>query len=100
VSTPFGVDTNTLLRLPGVDGVAERLHWEIKNRLHWCLGVQFGEAPSTMLKGYTANNLAIIRHIAMNLLRLNTSRKGSVKTKRMPAATYDTFRAELLFFMM
>lgn len=53
-----------------------------------------------MLKGYTANNLAIIRHIAMNLLRLNTSRKGSVKTKRMPAATYDTFRAELLFFMM
>lgn len=60
--------------------------WEIENRLHWCLDVQFGEDQSTVRTGYAANNLAIVRHIVMSLLRLNTSRKGSIKTKRMLAA--------------
>lgn len=69
------------------------------HRLHWCLDVQFGEDQSTVRMGYAANNLAIVRHIVMNLLRLNTSRKGSIKTKRMLAATSDTLRAELLGFM-
>ncbi len=78
---------------------AVRSHWEIENRLHWCLDVQFGEDQSTVRTGYAANNLAIVRHIVMNLLRLNTSRKGSIKTKRMLAATSDTFRAELLGLM-
>jgi len=54
---------------------------------------------STVRTGSAANNLAIVRHIVMNLLRLNTSRKGSTKTKRMLAATSDAFRAELLGFM-
>ena len=63
------------------------------------LDVQFGEDQATMRTGHAANNLAIVRHIVMNLLRLNTSRKGSIKTKRMLAATSDTFRAELLGFM-
>lgn len=76
-----------------------RSHWEIENRLHWCLDVQLGEDQSTAHMGYAANNLAIVRHIVMNLLRLNTSRKGSIKTKRMLAATSDTLRAELLGFM-
>lgn len=49
-----------------------------------------------MRTGFAANNLAIVRHIVMNLLRLNTSDKGIIKTKRMLAATPDTFRAELL----
>lgn len=63
------------------------------------LDVQFGEDQSAVRTGYAANNLAIVRHIVMNLLRLNTSRKGRIKTKRMLAATSDTFRAEVLGFM-
>ncbi|MBL8462070.1 MAG: ISAs1 family transposase, partial [Thauera sp.] len=39
------------------------------------------------------------RHIVMNLLRLNTTRKASIKSKRMLAATIDEFRAELLGVM-
>ena len=78
---------------------AVRSHWEVENRLHWCLDVQFNEDQSTVRTGFAANNLAIVRHIVMNLLRLNTSRKGSIKTKRMLAATSDAFRAELLGFM-
>lgn len=78
---------------------AARSHWEIENRLHWCLDVQFNEDQSTVRTGFAANNLAIVRHIVMNLLRLNNSRKGSIKTKRMLAATSDKFRAELLGVM-
>ena len=78
---------------------AVRSHWEVENRLHWCLDVQFNEDQSTVRTGFAANNLAIVRHIGMNLLRLNKWRKGSIKTKRMLAATSDTFRAELLGLM-
>ena len=52
-----------------------------------------------MRSTYTANNLAIVRHIVMNLLRLNTTRKASIKSKRMLAATTNEFRAELLGVM-
>ena len=72
---------------------------EIENRLHWCLDVQFNEDQSRVRSGYAANNLAIVRHIAMNLLRLNTTRKASIKSKRMLAATIDEFRSELLGVM-
>ena len=78
---------------------AVRSHWEVENRLHWCLDVQFNEDQSTVRAGYAANNLAIVRHIVMNLLRLNTTRKASLKTKRLLAATSDQFRAKLLGFM-
>jgi len=78
---------------------AVRSHWEVENRLHWCLDVQFNEDQSRVRSGYAANNLAIVRHIVMNLLRLNTTRKASIKSKRMLAATIDEFRAELLGVM-
>ena len=78
---------------------AVRSHWEIENRLHWCLDVQFNEGQSRVRAGYAANNFAIVRHIVMNLLRLNTTRKASIKSKRMLAATIDEFRAELLGVM-
>lgn len=78
---------------------AVRSHWEIENRLHWCLDVQFSEDQSRVRSGYAAHNLAIVRHIVMNLLRLNTTRKASIKSKRMLAATIDEFRAELLGVM-
>ena len=76
-----------------------RSHWEVENRLHWCLDVQLNDDQSHVRTGYAANNLAIVRHIVMNLLRLNTTRKGSIKSKRMLAAATDQFRAELLGVM-
>ncbi|MDX9838918.1 MAG: ISAs1 family transposase [Azoarcus sp.] len=78
---------------------AVRSHWEVENRLHWCLDVQFNEDQSRVRSGYAANNLAIVRHIVVNLLRLNTTRKASIKSKRMLAASVDEFRAELLGVM-
>ena len=78
---------------------AVRSHWEVENCLHWCLDVQFSDDQSRVRSGYAANNLAVVRHIVMNLLRLNTTRKASLKSKRMLAATLDDYRAELLGLM-
>ena len=77
---------------------AVRSHWEVENRLHWCLDVQFNDDYARARTGHVAHNLALVRHIALNLIRLDTSRKTSIKTKRLLAATSDEFRAELLGF--
>ena len=78
---------------------AVRSHWEVENRLHWCLDVQFNDDQSRVRSGYAANNLAVVRHIVMNLLRLDSTRKASLKSKRMLAATLDDYRAKLLGLM-
>ena len=79
---------------------AVRSHWEVENRLHWCLDVQLGDDYARGRTGHGVHNLALVRHIALNLLRLNTSRKASIKTKRLLASTSDQYRAELLGFAM
>lgn len=78
--------------------LAIRSHWEIENRLHWCLDVQFGDDYARGRIGHIAHNLALVRHMALNLIRLDTSIKTSIKTKRLLAATSDEFRATLLGF--
>ncbi|WP_083953460.1 ISAs1 family transposase [Thauera butanivorans] len=85
---------------PDADKIAHavRSHWEVENRLHWCLDVQFSDDYARARTGHVAHNLALVRHIALNLIRLNTSRKASIKTKRLLAATSDEYRAELLGF--
>ena len=77
---------------------AVRSHWEVENRLHWCLDVRFNEDKSHVHSGYAANNQAIVRHAVMSPQRLNTARKASIKSKRKLAATIEAFRAHLLNF--
>lgn len=52
-----------------------------------------------MRTNYASNNRAIVRHVVMNLLRLNTMRKASIKPTRMLPATIDEFRTDLLEVM-
>lgn len=62
---------------------AVRGHWGIENKLHWCLDVSFEEDKSRVRKGRSAQNLAVVRHIATNLLKQETSKKKrSIRTKR------------------
>ncbi|MDY0037792.1 MAG: ISAs1 family transposase [Zoogloea oleivorans] len=75
---------------------AVRSHLEVENRLHGYLNVQFGDDYARARTGHVAHNLALVRHIALNLIRLNTSVKISIKTKRLLAATSDEYRATLL----
>jgi predicted transposase YbfD/YdcC len=75
---------------------AVRSHWGIENRLHWVLDVTFREDDSRVRVGHAPENLAILRHIALNLLRQDRSSKGSVPTKRFRAALNDRYLRSLL----
>jgi len=64
---------------------AVREHWGIENSLHWVLDVAFREDDSRVRVGNAAENLALTRKIALNLLRQESSLKAGVKTKRLKA---------------
>ena len=67
---------------------AVRGHWKIENTLHWTLDVIFKDDQSRLRKGYGANNMAIVRHFAINLVRATTDKK-SIKLRRKRAG-WDT----------
>lgn len=64
---------------------AVRAHWAVENSLHWVLDVAFDEDRSRARAGNSAANLAIIRHVAVNLIKNEKSTKVGVKTKRAKA---------------
>lgn len=74
---------------------AVRAHWEVENKLHWTLDVVFGEDQHDYAERRGAENLSVLRQLALNLLRQDES-KGSLKGKRKRAAWDDDFRARIL----
>jgi len=69
---------------------AVRAHWAIENRLHWVIDTGFGEDHSRVRDRNAAANLAVLRRIALNLVRADGSRPGSLKGKRKMAGWDDT----------
>lgn len=67
-------------------GQAVRTHWHIENSLHWVLDISFREDDCRTRSGNGPQNMAVLRHIALNLLRQETSAKCGVKNKRLKAA--------------
>jgi predicted transposase YbfD/YdcC len=63
---------------------AVRAHWGIENRLHWVLDVVFHDDLARLRTGSGPHNMAIVKHIAMNLLR-NPKDKHSLKVRRKRA---------------
>jgi predicted transposase YbfD/YdcC len=74
---------------------AVRNHWGIENRLHWTLDVIFHEDQSRLRKGYGPENFAVLRHIALNLLRQEPSKK-SLPRKRLLCALDDRYLLKVL----
>ena len=72
-----------------------RGHWGIENRVHWVLDVTFHEDASHIRTGDAPQNMGVLRHIALNLLR-QEPRKGSLKTKRFRATLDQTYLATVL----
>ncbi len=64
---------------------AVRGHWGIENSLHWVLDVSFGEDACRIRKGYGPQNLAVLRHMALNLLGRETRSKRGIKARRKRA---------------
>jgi predicted transposase YbfD/YdcC len=62
-----------------------RSHWGIENPVHWVLDVAFAEDACRLRKDHAPENFALIQHIALNLLRQDTSAKGGIKAKRLKA---------------
>lgn len=83
--------------LSSLDGRAEQMlmatrsHWQIENSLHWVLDIAFREDESRVRKNNGAQNLATLRHIALNLLKQETTTKIGIKNKRLKAGWSEQY---------
>jgi predicted transposase YbfD/YdcC len=77
-------------------GGAVRTHWGIENSVHWILDVAFREDESRIRKGHAPENLAVIRHIALNLLKQEKTLKIGVKAKRLKAGWDNDYLLKVL----
>jgi predicted transposase YbfD/YdcC len=73
-----------------------RSHWHIENRVHWILDVTFREDDSRARVGFQPENLALLRRMALNLLRREPSLKRSIKGKRFTAAMNTDYLFKVL----
>lgn len=75
---------------------AVRSHWGIENQVHWVLDVTFHEDQSRIRAGHAAENFAVLRHIALNLLRQQQTKRASIKGRRLKAAWDTDFLLQVL----
>jgi predicted transposase YbfD/YdcC len=69
VSTETSYFISSLENHPPTIAKAIREHWGIENGLHWCLDIAFREDDCRVRKDYAPENLGIVRHMAINLLK-------------------------------
>lgn len=81
---------------PKLLNTAVRTHWTIENQLHWVLDVAFREDDSRVHRGHAPENLAVLRHMALNLLKQERTSKLSIQNKRLRAAWDTDYLLQLL----
>jgi predicted transposase YbfD/YdcC len=73
-----------------------RGHWSVENDLHWTLDVAFREDDCRIRVGHGDQNFAILRHMALNLLKQEKTAKVGIKTKRLKAAWDEDYLLRVL----
>jgi len=73
-----------------------RQHWSIENGCHWVLDTLYREDLSQVRKKNAAKNFGILRRIALNLLKSDTSIKKSLPMKQMRAMAHEAYREQIL----
>jgi predicted transposase YbfD/YdcC len=73
-----------------------RTHWEIENRVHWVLDVAMAEDSNRTRKGESAQNLALMRKLALNLLRREPSVKAGFAAKQKRAGWDHNYLLKIL----
>ena len=76
--------------------IEKRQCWGIENILHRVLDVAFREDDSRVRQGNAPQNLAVLRHMALNLLKQEKTAKGGIKAKRLKAAWDDDYLLKVL----
>ena len=77
-------------------GDAVRSHWGIENSVHWLLDLAFHEDQSRIRAGHAAENFAVLRHLALNLLQQHPIKRLSVKGRRLKAAWDNDYLLKIL----
>ena len=73
-----------------------RAHWGVENGLDWVPDIAFREDDSRVRKGHGPELLAILRHMALNLLKQERTAKGGIKAKRLRAGWDDQYLLTVL----
>jgi predicted transposase YbfD/YdcC len=73
-----------------------RSHWQIENGLHWVLDVAFREDDCRVREGNAGENLAVMRHLALNLLKSVKGTKVGIKNRRLRAGWDEKFLPRVL----
>lgn len=88
----------TSLQYKDIDVFADAVkkHWQIEIDLHWSLDVSFREDHSQVRIGNAAENLAIIRRVALNLLKQEKTHKNGISCRRKTAGWDNTYLLKVL----
>lgn len=76
-----------------------RTHWHVENKLHWVLDVAFDEDAQRTVKDHGAENMAVVRRWALNLMRTEGTSGGMAKNRKR-VGWDDAYRDRLMALLL